>query len=164
MVVPSDNRVVELASKSYAIHGKSIWPLEGADTKVIATTGGSLARRTFPRAEASQECFPRRQIACLLSWGPPRGPLGPRFGSNHLFQQADQWDEAVNSAAPWSPALGPKKDGYRPLTARPRPSRSRARLSFRWVSKGGRTNALKKCASTRTVILHRQGRSYHVGP
>jgi hypothetical protein len=31
-------------------------------------------------------------------------------------------------------------------------------------SKGGRTDALKKCASAGMVILYRQGRNYHVGP
>lgn len=31
-------------------------------------------------------------------------------------------------------------------------------------SKSGRADALKECASTRTVILYRQGRNYHVGP
>src|SRR6516164_7804102 len=36
LVVPPDDRVVELVSKSDAIHGKPIWPLEGADTKVNA--------------------------------------------------------------------------------------------------------------------------------
>src|SRR5215831_9706433 len=31
-------------------------------------------------------------------------------------------------------------------------------------SKGGGTDALKKCASTRTVIFHRLGRTDHAGP